>query len=152
MSTAPTPSDVATRRPARARSALRALVASEARLLLREPGFIAWAVVIPVVATVVLAVLPATRRPEAGLGGWSFSQLYLPVLVLFTASLLAVQGLPTVLAQYRADGVLKRLRTTSPPPSSRSRRRWATRHPATARPSPSSRSSPWLPSSRSARC
>lgn len=117
MSTAPTPSDVATRRPARARSALRALVASEARLLLREPGIIAWAVVIPVVATVVLAVLPATRRPEAGLGGWSFSQLYLPVLVLFTASLLAVQGLPTVLAQYRADGVLKRLRTTPVAPS-----------------------------------
>lgn len=99
------------------RSALSALVANEARLLRREPGIVLWAIVLPVVATVVLAVLPVTRHPMADLGGWSFSQLYLPVLVLFTASLLAVQGLPTVLAQYRADGVLKRLRTTPVAPS-----------------------------------
>ncbi len=103
--------------PVSHRYALRALVTNEARLLLREPGIVVWAVVIPVVATVVLAVLPATRHPITDLGGWSVSQLYLPVLVLFTASLLGVQGLPTVLAQYRADGVLKRLRTTPVAPS-----------------------------------
>ncbi len=97
--------------------ALAALTASEARLLRREPGLIIWAVLLPVIATTVLALTPATRRPVADLGGWSFSQLYLPVLVLFTMSLLAVQGLPTVLAQYRADGVLKRLRTTPVAPA-----------------------------------
>ncbi|WP_226343998.1 ABC transporter permease [Agilicoccus flavus] len=107
---APTP-------PPRPRSAFAALLASEARLLRREPGVVAWAVVIPVVATIVLALVPATRSPQEGLGGWSFSQVYLPVLVLFTTSLLAVQGMPTVLAQYRADGVLKRLRTTPAAPA-----------------------------------
>lgn len=101
----------------RRRSALLALVASEARLLRREPGLVVWAVLVPVVATIVLAVVPVTRSPVADLGGWSFSQLYLPVLVLFTTSLLAVQGLPTVLAQYRDDGVLKRLRTTPVAPA-----------------------------------
>lgn len=99
------------------RSPTAALIANEARLLSREPGVVIWAVLIPVVATIVLAVVPATRRTYDDLGGWSFSQLYLPVLVLFTASLLAVQGMPTILAQYRADGVLKRLRTTPVAPA-----------------------------------
>ncbi|GMA19826.1 ABC transporter permease [Arsenicicoccus piscis] len=103
--------------PARARSPLLAMIRNEARLLLREPALVAWAVLVPLVADVALALVPATREPSPDLGGWSFSQLYLPVLVLFTASLLAVQGMPTVVAQYRADGVLKRLRTTPVSPA-----------------------------------
>lgn len=119
-STPSAPSSTAT--PARVappprRSALGAMTANESRLLLREPGLVVWAVLIPVVADVVLALVPATRAASADLGGWSFSQVYLPVLVLFTASLLTVQGMPTILAQYRTDGVLKRLRTTPVSPA-----------------------------------
>lgn len=99
-----------------ARGATWALLRSEARLLRREPGAIVWAVVVPVVAAAVLANVPATREPSADLGGWSFSQVYLPTLILFSASLLAVQALPSVLAKYREDGILKRLRTTPASP------------------------------------
>lgn len=118
--TAPTapagPADAA--RVRRPRGATRAMLRSEARLMAREPGAVVWAVVLPVVAAAVLANVPATRTPSADLGGWSFSQVYLPTLVLFTASLLAVQALPSILARYREDGVLKRLRTTPASPVS----------------------------------
>ena len=45
----------------------------------------------------------------------SFAQVYQPVLVLFTSSVLALQVLPTIVTQYREFGVLRRLRTTPVP-------------------------------------
>lgn len=45
----------------------------------------------------------------------SFAQVYQPVLVLFTSSVLALQVLPTLVTQYREYGVLRRLRTTPVP-------------------------------------
>lgn len=114
----PAPGRMRGRMRGRPAGVTRSMLRSEARLMAREPGAIVWAVVLPVVASVVLANVPATRAPSAGLGGWSVSQVYLPTLVLFTASLLAVQALPSILARYREDGVLKRLRTTPAPPSS----------------------------------
>ncbi len=100
-----------------ASSATWALLRSEARLLRREPASVVWAVVLPLVAATVLANLTATRTPSADLGGWSFSEVYLPTLIIFTASLLSVQALPALLAKYREDGILKRLRTTPASPT-----------------------------------
>ena len=94
-----------------------ALLRSEARLLRREPGALIWAVVLPLIAATVLANVPATREPSKSLGGWSFSQVYLPTLIIFTASLLSLQTLPALLAKYREDGILKRLRTTPTSPT-----------------------------------
>ena len=100
-----------------AAGATRALLRSEARLLRREPGALVWAVALPLLAAVALANVPATREPSESLGGLSYSQVYLPTLIIFTASLLSLQTLPVLLAKYREDGILKRLRTTPASPT-----------------------------------
>lgn len=92
------------------------MLRTEARLLARDPGTVTMAVVLPIIAAIVLAVLPGTSGPNADLGGISFSELYQPVLVIFTTTVLAVQVMPAILSRYRADGVLRRLRTTPASP------------------------------------
>lgn len=92
-----------------------ALLTNEVRLLGREPAPVIWAVVLPFIAAVVTPLVPPVAAPQAFLGGMSFAQVYQPVLILFTASALALQVLPTVVTQYREFGVLRRLRTTPVP-------------------------------------
>ena len=98
-------------------SAATAMISSEAKLLLRNPGVVLWTVVLPVVAAVVLGALPATNSAADSLDGLSFFQVFQPVLVLFAVALLAVTSLPDVLTRYREMGVLKRLRTTPASPA-----------------------------------
>jgi ABC-2 type transport system permease protein len=97
--------------------AARAMLRSEARLLLRNPGVVVWTAVLPVAAAIVLGSIPAVRKPSASLDGLSFFQIYQPILVFFAITLLAMQALPDVLTRYREMGVLKRLRTTPVSPS-----------------------------------
>lgn len=96
---------------------LRGLLVSESRLMLRNPALIAWVAAIPVIASIVLGALPATREPRAGLDGSSWFTVYQPILIMFSAVLLSVQILPDVLTRYREMGILKRLRTTPASPS-----------------------------------
>lgn len=98
-------------------SATTAMISSEARLLARNPGVVIWTVLLPVVASIVIASIPAARKPVGAFGGLSTFQVYQPVLVLFVLAMLAVQALPDVLTRYREFGVLKRLRTTPVSPS-----------------------------------
>lgn len=98
-------------------TAATTMLRTEARLLVRNPGVVLWTTLLPVIGCIVLAAVPATRKPSAGLGGLSFFQAYQPILVLFAITLLAVQSLPDVLTRYREMGVLKRLRTTPVSPA-----------------------------------
>lgn len=93
-----------------------ALLLNELRLLAREPAPIVWAVLLPFLAAVITPLVPPVAAPRAFLDGMSFAQVYQPVLVLFTSSVLALQVLPTIVTQYREYGVLRRLRTTPVPP------------------------------------
>ena len=93
------------------------MLASEGRLLARNPGVVIWTAVLPVAAAIILGSIPAVRKPSASLGGLSFFQVYQPILVMFAITLLAVQALPDVLTRYREMGVLKRLRTTPVSPA-----------------------------------
>jgi ABC-2 type transport system permease protein len=97
--------------------AARAMLVSEGRLLLRNPGVVLWTAVLPVAASIVLGAIPAVRKPSDSLGGLSFFQVYQPILVFFALTLLAMQALPDVLTRYREMGVLKRLRTTPVSPA-----------------------------------
>lgn len=97
-------------------SAVTAMIASEARLLRRNPGVVLWAVVLPVAAAIILASIPGTRTPQDYFGGQSAFSAYQPILILFVLGMLAVQALPDVLTRYREMGVLKRLRTTPASP------------------------------------
>lgn len=97
-------------------SAFPALLGNEVRLLAREPAPVVWAVLLPLAAATLTPLIPAVAAPQAYLNGMSFAQVYQPVLVLFTSSVLALQVLPTIVTQYREFGVLLRLRTTPVPP------------------------------------
>jgi ABC-2 type transport system permease protein len=97
--------------------AARAMLRSEALLLLRNPGVVVWTAVLPVAAAIVLGSIPAVREPSKSLDGLSFFQIYQPILVFFAITLLAMQALPDVLTRYREMGVLKRLRTTPVSPA-----------------------------------
>ncbi len=112
-----TPDPTARRFPAINWRAARAMLLSEGRLLLRNPGVVIWTAVLPVAAAIVLGSIPAVRKPSTSFGGLSFFQVYQPILVFFALTLLAMQALPDVLTRYREMGVLKRLRTTPVSPA-----------------------------------
>jgi ABC-2 type transport system permease protein len=93
-------------------SMLPTVVRIETRLFLREPVGLLWGYLLPVIAFTVMAVAPATSKPQADLGGLTFAQVYLPIIAIISMAMLALMGLPAVLASYRERGVLRRLSVT----------------------------------------
>lgn len=98
-------------------SALTAMTRNEARLLAREPAAVAWGVAVPLIANLVINLVPGLRTSQDMLDGLSWSQLYLPTIALFALSMLAVQTLPTTIATYRQEGILRRLQATPASPA-----------------------------------
>lgn len=103
---------------ARTWKAYRAHLLNETRLHLREPAALIFGAILPVVAVVVMVVFPAASEPQPSFGGLSVIQSYLPVLFLFSSSILGLTVLPGTLGAYREAGILKRLRTTPSSPIS----------------------------------
>lgn len=98
-------------------SATTALFRNEARMTLRTPAIVIWTVAIPVAALVVMCLIPAARQPLDPFGGLSVVEAYQPTLIVFAATLLALQMMPMTLGNYRELGFLKRLRTTPAHPA-----------------------------------
>jgi ABC-2 type transport system permease protein len=97
------------------RRAFGKLTQAEARLARRQPvGF-----VLGLAAPVILLALFASffRGPNKTLGGLSVAQDFLPVLIVFVLAGLAFFAMPTPLATYREQGILRRLSTTPIPPA-----------------------------------
>ena len=92
------------------RSAFGHLVRTEARLLVREVVPLLWGVGFPMVLLSVMGLF--SHGPQASLGGFSLVASYEPILIAFTVSTFALQGLPAVLAGYRERGILRRLNAT----------------------------------------
>jgi ABC-2 type transport system ATP-binding protein len=99
------------------RSAFRALVVTEWKLARRSPVGLVWGVGLPVLLLVIIGSLPALAKSSKGLGGLTFFDAYLPVLIALSLSLLALVALPIPLVSYRESGVLRRMQTTPVPPS-----------------------------------
>jgi ABC-2 type transport system permease protein len=91
---------------------VKTLVRTEVRLFLREPAAVFWGIVFPTVLLAVLGSLPSSREPAALYGGLRFVDVYVPVLLMFSLGVLALNALPPVLARYRETGVLRRMATT----------------------------------------
>jgi ABC-2 type transport system permease protein len=91
------------------------LINVEWRLLRREPVALFWGVAFPVVLLVVMGL--ASSGPDKGLGGVSLVDAYVPIVIAFTLAILAVSALPTVVATYREEGILRRLATTPVAPA-----------------------------------
>jgi ABC-2 type transport system permease protein len=94
----------------RQRSAFRSLVTVEARLMVREVVPLLWGAAFPMVMLSVIGEL--SDGPQQNLGGVSLVAAYEPILIAFTCSTFALQGLPAVLAGYRERGILRRLNAT----------------------------------------
>jgi ABC-2 type transport system permease protein len=97
-------------RPAVQRSAFRALIRTEVRLLAREIVPLLWGVGFPIVLLCIMGAF--SQGPDKSLGGFSLVASYEPVLIAFTVATFALQGLPAVLAGYRERGILRRLNAT----------------------------------------
>jgi ABC-2 type transport system ATP-binding protein len=103
--------------PAAPRSAFRALVRSEWKLTRRTPLGLVWGLGLPILLLVIFGSLPSLNQSSEALGGLTFFEAYLPTLIALSLSLLALVSLPTPLASYRENRVLRRMQTTPVPPS-----------------------------------
>ena len=103
---------VATETPGTRRSALARLTITELRLSLREPMLVFWGFAFPVLLLIVFGCIPSFRQTHVGYRGLTVLDTYVPVLIVMTLALLSYIGMPTVLAGYREQGILRRLRTT----------------------------------------
>ena len=95
---------------------LRALIASEARLLFRDP--ISWlaAIALPSVVLLIFGGV-FSPAPDPDLGGKRWIDLFVPSLLVITLGTLGIQTLPIRLATYREKGILRRLSTTPAHPA-----------------------------------
>jgi ABC-2 type transport system permease protein len=107
VTTLPSPAGPRAGRP---HSAFRNLVRTETLLLVREVVPLAWGVGFPIVLLTIMGLV--SHGAEASLGGISLVASYVPVLIAFSVSTFALQGLPAVLAGYRERGILRRLNAT----------------------------------------
>jgi len=103
--------------PARApRSAFGKLLQSEATYAWRAPLGLLLGVGVPVLVLVVLGLIPGANKPVKSLGGLTLFSVYFPVLIVLALAVLSLLSLPTHLASYREQGILRRLSTTPVPP------------------------------------
>jgi ABC-2 type transport system permease protein len=93
-------------------SATWRLIKAESKLSIRDKVGPLWGVGCPLIVLVILGIVPALREPVEAAGGLTYFDLYVPVLILFNLAILAMTALPTTLAGYRENGVLRRLQTT----------------------------------------
>jgi len=89
----------------------------EARLLTREPLMLFFSLAFPTILLTVLALVPALSEPAEDMGGVRFIDHFAPSVVVLTLALVALQGVPNVLAGYREQGVLRRLSVTPASPA-----------------------------------
>ena len=99
------------------RGAFGRLLVTEGKLLIREPLALFWGIVFPLMLTVVFGLATSGNRPDRKLGGLRLIDAYVPVLMVFVVTVLAIQALPAALASYREKGVLRRMSTTPASPS-----------------------------------
>jgi ABC-2 type transport system permease protein len=97
--------------------ALRRLALTEGRLFLRDPAAAFFSLVFPVVLLVILGSIPGFRKDTAKLHGLSTIEVYAPIMVVFTLTMLAMNGLAPTLTAYREKGVLRRLSAGPMPPA-----------------------------------
>lgn len=90
---------------------LAALTLSESRLFARDRVGAFFTLAFPTVLLLVLGLIPSFKEPLAP-GGPRLIDVYTPIIVAMVLSTSAVQGLPAVVATYREQGVLRRMRTT----------------------------------------
>ena len=93
-------------------SATWRLIKAESTLCVRDKVGPLWGIGFPLLLLIILGLVPDLREPVEAGGSLTYFDLYVPVLILFNLAILATTSLPTTLAGYRENGVLRRMRTT----------------------------------------
>jgi ABC-2 type transport system permease protein len=89
------------------------LVTVETKLQFRDWGTVTFALLFPAALLLVLGfAFPGFRDPDPNLGGGRPVDLYAPIVLVFVLVMVGISAISSVLATYRHDGVLRRLRTT----------------------------------------
>jgi ABC-2 type transport system permease protein len=101
----------------RPKSAFRKLLESETKLAWRFPVGLILGVAVPVLLIVVFGSIPGMNHAEKKFGGLTYFNVYFPILVAFSVAILSFISLPTHLASYREQGILRRMATTPVPPT-----------------------------------
>lgn len=99
------------------RAAFKQLLRTESLLVVRQRTGLVLGFGLPVVLLVVFGSAPAFAKSQPNLGGLSYLDIYLPILVALVLNNVGLFSLPPVLASYRESGILRRLSTTPLPPS-----------------------------------
>ena len=97
------------------RSAFGKLLGAEAKYQWRVPVGLVFGIGLPVLMVVMFGVIPSTNTPLKSMGGLTVFSVFFPVLLMFATGMLALVNLPTHLADYRQQGILRRLGTTPVP-------------------------------------
>ena len=90
----------------------RAVLRTETRLFLREPGALFWIIAFPTILVVILGLIPSFRDPVEEYAGQSVIGLYVPIAVLLAMIVAAITAVPVVIVGYREQQVLRRISTT----------------------------------------
>ena len=99
------------------RSAFGKLLQNEGRYAWRVPVGLLMGVGIPVLALVIMGVIPGANKPLKALGGLTLFSVYFPVFIALAIGMIGLISLPGHLADYRQQGILRRISTTPVPPA-----------------------------------
>ena len=91
---------------------LRTLIATEAKLLFRDPVTWLAAIALPTAILLIFGSIFGPPEPDPALGGLRFIDVFVPSLIVISVGTLGIQTLPIRLATYREKGVLRRMSTT----------------------------------------
>lgn len=94
-----------------------ALIRTEFKLFVREPGALFWILVFPSLLIVLLGLIPAMQQPVEELDGVRVIALYVPICILLAMLFAGVSTMPVVLATYREQRILRRIATTPARPT-----------------------------------
>lgn len=92
--------------------ALGRLTTTELKLFIRERVGPIWGVGFPLLLLIIFGSIGSFSKPRQVFGGFTELDIYVPILIAFSMAILSLSALPSVLAGYREQGVLRRLRTT----------------------------------------
>lgn len=97
------------------RSAFGKLLTAEARYQWRVPVGLIFGIGVPMMLVIIFGVMPAANTPDES--GLTVFSRFFPYLLTLAIATLALVFLPTHLAEYRQQGILRRLGTTPVPPA-----------------------------------
>ncbi|GAA0952047.1 ABC transporter permease [Actinocorallia libanotica] len=97
---------------------MKKILLVETKLILRDWGTVLFVVLLPVLLVVGIGQIPDLRKADPAFDGQRFVDAQLPAQMILLALLtMAFTGLPSILATYREQGVLRRMSTTPAHPA-----------------------------------